>query len=51
MMTMVDQRGWGKWAWVAAFLGPSLIGLLVFIVIPIVSSFWYAFTIPSPKSD
>lgn len=43
MMTMVDQRGWGKWAWVAAFLGPSLIGLLVFIVIPIVSSFWYAF--------
>lgn len=40
---MIGQRGWSKWAWVAAFLGPSLVGLLVFVVLPILSSFWYAF--------
>ncbi|MCU0465531.1 MAG: sugar ABC transporter permease [Anaerolineae bacterium] len=40
---MVEQKGLVKWAWVAAFLGPSLIGLWVFVVLPILSSFWYAF--------
>ncbi len=40
---MVGERFTQKWAWVFFFLGPSLIGLSVFVVIPIVSSFWYAF--------
>lgn len=40
---MVEQKGLAKWAWVAAFLGPSLVGLWVFVVLPILSSFWYAF--------
>lgn len=33
-----------KWGWIAFFLAPSLIGLLVFILFPILSSLWYAFT-------
>ena len=33
-----------KWKWVAFFLAPSLLGLIVFILLPILSSFWYAFT-------
>lgn len=32
-----------KWGWVLFFLAPSLLGLLVFIVYPITSSFWVAF--------
>lgn len=40
---MIGERPLQKWAWVGFFLGPSLIGLMVFIVLPIVSSFWYAF--------
>lgn len=39
----VGQRGWNKWLWVLLFLGPSLAGLMIFIVLPIISSFWYAF--------
>ncbi|MGJ3239559.1 MAG: carbohydrate ABC transporter permease [Anaerolineae bacterium] len=31
------------WGWVLFFLAPSLVGLLIFIVYPIVSSFWFAF--------
>ncbi len=41
---MIGERGWNKWAWVALFLGPSLLGLLVFVVLPILSSLVYAFT-------
>ena len=41
---MIGERGWSKWAWVGLFLGPSLAGLLIFVVLPIVSSLWYAFT-------
>jgi multiple sugar transport system permease protein len=37
------NRGWHTWKWVAFFLAPSLIGLLVFIVGPIGSSLWLAF--------
>lgn len=40
---MAGENNWQKWLWVLAFLGPSLAGLLVFIVLPILSSFWYAF--------
>jgi multiple sugar transport system permease protein len=40
---MPGQRGWQKWAWVTVFLAPGLVGLLVFVVLPILSSFWYAF--------
>jgi multiple sugar transport system permease protein len=37
------NQGWHKWKWVAFFLAPSLVGLLVFIVGPIGSSLWLAF--------
>jgi multiple sugar transport system permease protein len=37
------NRGLQKWKWVAFFLAPSLIGVLLFIVYPIISSFWLAF--------
>jgi multiple sugar transport system permease protein len=40
---MAGERGWQKWVWVAIFLAPSLAGLLVFVVLPIMSSLWYAF--------
>lgn len=40
---MTWNRGFNKWKWVAIFLAPSLIGLLLFIVYPIVSSLWLAF--------
>lgn len=40
---MTWNRGFNKWKWVAIFLAPSLMGLLLFIVYPIVSSFWLAF--------
>ncbi len=32
-----------KWGWIIFFLAPSLLGLIVFIVYPILSSLWYAF--------
>ena len=37
------NQGIHKWKWVAVFLAPSLIGLLIFIVYPIASSLWLAF--------
>lgn len=40
---MVGERGWNRWKWVLVFLGPSLAGLMIFIILPILSSFWYAF--------
>lgn len=41
---LVGERGLAKWRWVLFFLAPSLTGLLIFIVLPILSSFYYAFT-------
>ncbi|MBI5929231.1 MAG: sugar ABC transporter permease [Chloroflexi bacterium] len=35
---MVGEVGFRKWGWVAFFLAPSLIGLLVFVLGPILSS-------------
>jgi len=35
---MVGERGWRKLAWVGVFLLPSLLGLLTFAVVPILSS-------------
>ena len=32
-----------NWKWIAFFLAPSLAGLFVFIILPIISSLWYAF--------
>lgn len=40
---MPGQRGWHKWKWVLLFLAPSALGLMVFVIYPIVSSLWYAF--------
>ena len=40
---MPGQRGWHKWKWVLLFLAPSALGLLIFVIYPIVSSLWYAF--------
>lgn len=40
---MIGMSGWRKWGWVALFLAPSLIGLMVFIVLPILTSFWVSF--------
>ena len=40
---MIGQTGWQKWRWVAFFLAPSLIGLLIFMIIPIGASFTLAF--------
>lgn len=40
-MASVNHRS--NWGWVVFFLAPSLLGLMIFIVIPILSSFWYAF--------
>jgi multiple sugar transport system permease protein len=40
---MIGQYGLQKWKWVFFFLAPSLIGMLLFIVYPILSSFWLAF--------
>ena len=40
---MPGHTGWNNWKWVLFFLAPSLIGLTMFIVYPIVSSFWLAF--------
>jgi multiple sugar transport system permease protein len=35
---VAGERGFRKWAWVVVFLAPSLIGLLVFIVGPVIYS-------------
>lgn len=40
---MIGQTGWNKYKWVGFFLAPSLIGLSVFVVIPILASLWLAF--------
>jgi multiple sugar transport system permease protein len=40
---MAGDSGWNRWKWVAIFLAPSLIGMLIFVVYPILSSFWLAF--------
>lgn len=40
---MAGNRGFQKWKWVIVFLAPSLIGLLLFTVYPILSSLWLAF--------
>lgn len=37
------QTGWTKWKWVLFFLAPSLIGLSIFIILPILISFALAF--------
>ncbi|MBL8153645.1 MAG: sugar ABC transporter permease [Anaerolineae bacterium] len=37
------NRGIHRWKWVALFLLPGLIGLSLFILYPIASSFWLAF--------
>lgn len=40
---MAGNKGWRKWQWVVFFLLPSLIGMTLFILYPIASSFWLAF--------
>ena len=35
---MAGQHGWQKWGWLVLFLGPSLIGLVIFTVGPILAS-------------
>jgi multiple sugar transport system permease protein len=48
---VAGQTGWRKTGWVAVFLLPSLIGMLLFVAYPIVSSFWYSlndWTLPRP---
>lgn len=43
MFIVAGTKSLSHWGWVLFFLAPSLIGLLIFIVYPITSSFWYAF--------
>lgn len=38
------ERGWRRWATLALFLGPSVIGTLVFLIGPIVASLGLSFT-------
>ncbi len=40
---MAGDNGWQKWRWVLIFIVPSLIGLLLFVFVPIGTSFWLAF--------
>lgn len=40
---MAGHSKWKNNIWVLFFLAPSLLGLMVFIILPIMSSFWYAF--------
>ena len=40
---MAGSKHLQKWGWVLFFLAPSLLGMLAFIVLPIISSLWYAF--------
>jgi multiple sugar transport system permease protein len=42
-VAVAGQSGLQKWKWVAVFLAPSLVGLLVFIIYPIASSLWLSF--------
>jgi multiple sugar transport system permease protein len=35
---MAGDKGWNKYLWLGVFLLPSLIGLLLFTVMPILSS-------------
>lgn len=39
---MAGQNGLNKWKWVAFFIAPSLIGMSIFILYPILSSLWIA---------
>lgn len=41
---MAGDHGWKKWKWVLFFLAPSLSGLLLFIVYPVLSSMGIALT-------
>ncbi len=41
---MTWDRGFHKWKWVILFLAPSLTGMLIFIVFPIVASLGISFT-------
>lgn len=43
MLAVLDTNKYAKWGWVTFFLAPSLIGLMIFIVYPILSSLYYAF--------
>lgn len=38
------DRGLRKWKWIILFLAPSLTGMLIFIIYPIIASFGIAFT-------
>ena len=40
---MAGDHGWQKWKWVLFFIAPSLIGLSIFILIPILTSVWLSF--------
>lgn len=40
---MAGDYGWQKWKWVLLFIAPSLLGLLVFVFVPIGTSLWLAF--------
>lgn len=40
---MAGDYGWQKWKWVLFFIAPSLIGLLIFIIVPILTSLWLSF--------
>lgn len=40
---MAGSKHLQKWGWVLFFLAPSLLGMLAFIILPIISSLWYAF--------
>lgn len=42
-MRMAWNAGVQRWKWVALFLLPGMVGLTIFILYPIVSSFWLAF--------
>lgn len=39
---MAGLRGFNKWMWIGLFLLPSLLGLIVFTIAPILSSLWYS---------
>jgi multiple sugar transport system permease protein len=40
---VAGDYGWQKWKWVLVFIVPSLAGLLIFTLIPILTSVWLAF--------
>lgn len=41
---VAGDHGWQKWKWVLFFIAPSLIGMLVFILYPLISSLGIALT-------